>query len=240
MNSIFNRQGGWRLFRKQAPVTFYILIANTAFFLFTIVTQGSDTILGYFDFFMYGFHPLHLVDMGAIVPSLVLDGGEYWRIFTAAFLHADFLHFLGNMIIGVLTMGSALEKLVGSKKFSIIYFSSLILAGLAVVLFSSLNIPTIGASGAIFGVLGSLLFITLYRKDLIPQERDMQTIWALSAMNIIFTFLSSGVSVPGHLGGIVSGYLISFFIIKHNSDQQTIKEEYIDPFQDDDEDYWAH
>ena len=107
-----------------------------------------------------GFDNYNLVSLGGILPSLVI-AGDYWRILTAAFLHGSVIHFASNIIIGLLTLSSALERMIGSKKFSFIYFGSMLISGIAVVLLSETNVVTIGASGAIFGALGSLLYITL-------------------------------------------------------------------------------
>lgn len=201
MFSIFQRSGDWRAFYKNAPVTSIILLVNTAFLIFTLISGG--------------FSANNLVDIGAIYTPLMTGVGDYWRIITAGFLHGSILHFLSNMIIGVLTLSSALERLIGSKKFSFIYFGSMILSGLLVIFLSESNAVTIGASGAIFGVLGSLLYITLYRKDMLS-ARDGQSIRMLIVINIIFTLLAPGISVWGHAGGLIAGLLLSFLVIKRN------------------------
>lgn len=201
MFSIFQRSGDWKSFYKNSPVTSYILVINTLFLIYTLISGG--------------FNANNLVDIGAIYPPYMNEISDYWRILTAAFLHGSIIHFLSNMIIGVLTLSSALERLIGSKKFSFIYFGSMILSGLVVVFLSESNAVTIGASGAIFGVLGSLLYITLYRKDMMS-PRDTQSIRSLIAINIIFTLLAPGISIWGHVGGIVAGLLLSFIVIKRN------------------------
>ena len=201
MLSIFRRSGDWKTFYKNSPVTSIIIILNTIY-LIVILTTG-------------GFGVSNLFDLGAIYKAAVIDDQEWWRIITAGFMHGGLLHFLGNMVIGVLTLSSALERMIGSKKFSFIYFGSLVLSGLVVVFFGSSNAVTIGASGAIFGVLGSLLFITFYRRDMVTPQ-DILSIRSLIFINIVFTFLSSGISISGHVGGIVVGFLLSFLIIRRN------------------------
>ncbi len=207
--SIFQRNGDWRQFYKTAPVTSVIFIVNTIMFLIVLLFGG--------------FSVLNLYNWGGIVPFAVLENNEWWRIFSAGFLHSGFLHYAVNMVIGVLTLSYALEKIIGSKKFSIIYFLSLILSGITVVYFSGDTTVTIGASGAIFGVLASLLYITIYRKDLVTL-RDAQTIRSLSFLNIAFTLIpvigifgsNSSVSISGHIGGFIAGFLISFVVIRRN------------------------
>ena len=91
-----------------------------------------------------------------------------------------------------------------------IYFISGLGAGLLVT-FTSTAL-TIGASGAIFGALGSLLYISVYRQDLMSKP-ERQWIWQLIVINLIFTFLWGNISIPGHVGGLASGYLISYLFI---------------------------
>lgn len=201
MGSIFSRNGDWKNFYKNSPVTSIIIILNTLYLIAILATGGFDI--------------YNLYDLGAIFKSAVVDDQEWWRIITAGFMHGGMLHFLGNVIIGLLTLSSALERMIGSKKFSFIYFGSLVFSGLAVVFFGSATAVTIGASGAIFGVLGSLLYITFYRRDLVTPQ-DIQSIRSLIVINILFTFLSGGISVSGHVGGIVVGFLLSFIIIRRN------------------------
>ncbi len=201
MFSIFRRSGDWRTFYKNTPVTSVIIILHTVYLVVILATGGFDT--------------FNLFNLGAIYKSAVIDHQEWWRIVTAGFMHGGMLHFLGNMVIGLLTLSSALERMIGSKKFSFIYFGSLLLSGLALVFFGSANAVTIGASGAIFGVLGSLLFITFYRRDMVSPQ-DIQSIRSLIFINILFTFLSGGISVSGHVGGIIVGFLLSFLVIRRN------------------------
>ena len=172
-----------------------------------------------------GFTGANLYRLGGLTVSSVASG-EYYRIITAAFLHGDFLHFLSNMVIGLIVLGSGLERIIGSKKFTFIYVVSLIVSGITVYFFNDLTNSlsiTIGASGAIFGVLGSLLFITVYRKEMLL-ERDLQSVKMLALVQVVFTFLNSNVSIPGHIGGLAIGFLLGFLVIKTNRnsyDKQT-------------------
>ncbi len=230
MFSVFTRSGDWKTFYKNAPVTSILIIINTVMLVFTMVTGGFDA--------------EHLAEIGGIYYTYVIDNNEWWRIITAAFLHGGIVHYLSNMIIGLLTLSSALERLIGSKKFSIVYFGSLILSGLATVFFSNQYTVTIGASGAIFGALGCLLFITFYKRDMLSPQ-DIQSIRGLIFVNIIFTFLGGNISIPGHIGGIVSGFLLSFLILKKdkpvyydsfNTFNQNSNDVFNQPTNDDDND----
>lgn len=201
MYSIFQRTGDLKSYYKNSPVTSIIIILNTLVFLATFIL---DT-----------FTSISLNAYGAINQILIMEFGEWYRIFTAAFLHGSFLHYASNIIIGLYVLSAALEKLIGSKKFSIVYFGSLILSGLLVTFLSDPLTFSLGASGAIFGALGSLLYITLYRKDML-HPRDIQSIQGLIVVNIIFTFVWPNISIWGHVGGIISGFLLSYLLIKRD------------------------
>lgn len=201
MNSLLNRTGNWKDFMRTSPVTSIIIIANTFMLLVVLITGG--------------FTGENLARFGAIWPPYIFEFGEWWRLITAAFLHGSIIHFAGNVVIGLLTLSSSLERLLGSKKFSFIYFGSLILASISVLYLGGEYTLTIGASGAIFGVLGCYLYIMIYRKDMLSAQ-DIRSIGSLIAINLLFTLLFPGISIWGHFGGIVSGLLLSFLIIRRN------------------------
>jgi membrane associated rhomboid family serine protease len=128
-----------------------------------------------------------------------IANGEYWRLLTAAFLHYGPFHLLLNML-GLYWFGSLLEQRIGSGRFLLLYLVSG-LAGSAGALVISPNNPTVGASGAIFGILGAGLVL--------EQQRDY--VFGGSALgvivaNLVLTFAFSGnISVGGHVGGLIGG-----------------------------------
>ncbi|MEC9485532.1 MAG: rhomboid family intramembrane serine protease [Candidatus Izemoplasma sp.] len=198
--SVFRRREGLNYVWEDSPVSAVLIGINIIMFIITIVTGGFTT--------------TNFIKLGAILPPLVTEGGEYYRLLTAMFLHGSTFHLIGNLLIGILVLSTALERLIGSLKFSAIYFGSGILAGLF-ILFGPQNAVSLGASGAIYGILGALLYITIYRKDLVNQS-DISSIRGLIAINVIFTLLYPGISILGHVGGIISGFLLSFILIRRN------------------------
>jgi len=203
--SIFTRNGTIEDFVKQRPVSSALIILNSLALIYTMLSGGFDV--------------YNLRDLGGIFPVWVIERGEYYRIFTAAFLHGSIIHFLSNMIIGVSFMGAALEKAIGSLKFFIIYFVAVIGSGILVVFLSEPNVITIGASGGVFGVLGALLYISINRTDLIS-EQDKKTIWTFVAIQIFFTFVNnSNISIPGHAGGLIAGFLISLLLLGRRKEE---------------------
>lgn len=198
--SIFSRSGDWRDFWRNSPVTSIIFIANTVMLIAVLVTGG--------------FNNGTVSNWAFINHQLIFDQGEYYRLISGAFHHWSFLHYGFNMVIGVIVLSSALERILGSKRFSVIYFGSLLISSfIAAFLVTNPLVRSAGASGAIFGVLGCLLWISINRKDLIDPQ-DIQSIFVLVAFQVISTFLTPGVSVHAHVSGLLGGFLLSFLVIK--------------------------
>jgi membrane associated rhomboid family serine protease len=127
-----------------------------------------------------------------------VGAGDYWRLITAAFLHYGPFHLLLNML-GLYWFGSLLEQRIGSGRFLLLYLVSG-LAGSAGALVVSPNNPTVGASGAIFGILGAGLVL----------ERQRDYVFGGSALgvivaNLVLTFFWPGISIGGHIGGLIGG-----------------------------------
>ncbi len=120
---------------------------------------------------------------------------------TAAFLHYGPIH-LGLNMLALYFGGTALEQVIGRWRFALIYFASGI-AGSAGALLLTPNSPTVGASGAIFGVFGALL--ALERMRVIHSGGQ---ILALIVINLVFTFAVPGISIGGHLGGLLCGFVL--------------------------------
>ena len=194
MNSNFNQK--LKLYIKNHPVTSSILIIN---FVMTIILLFSG-----------GFGTPNLVRWGALFSPYVFDGNEYYRIITSMFLHGSILHFLSNSIV-LYFIGAFLERLIGPYKYLFVYFLSGIISGIFVLLFSDYLSVTIGASGAIFGVIGGLLMLTLLRRSWFTLQA-VKSIRQLIIVNVIITFLIPNISIPGHLGGLLAGVIL-FFII---------------------------
>jgi len=207
--SIFQNQTSFKEYIKEHPVTSVLLFINTLMLFVTfflgIKTGGSIS----------NFSSEALVRLGGLVPIFVTEFGEYHRLLAAMFLHGNLLHFLANAVIGLYVLSGGLEKLIGSFKFFLLYMLGGIGASL-VVLFTNPPVSlTIGASGAIFAVLGSLLYIIIYREDMLTL-RDKQTIKTLIVLNVLFTFIGASISIAGHLGGLASGFLLSYLLIRRN------------------------
>ena len=133
---------------------------------------------------------------------------EYWRLLTAGFLHDGLLHILFNMVF-LYFMGTMLEPAIGRLNFAVVYFVSLLAGSFGALLFQP-DSPTIGASGACFGVLGALIVVAYYRGISIWQSGLGLTL----VINIVFSLSIAGISIGGHLGGVVGGAICAFALIQ--------------------------
>jgi membrane associated rhomboid family serine protease len=140
---------------------------------------------------------------GVPVPSELLVGvahGDWWRLLTSAFLHGGPIHLILNMV-ALYWFGSLLEQRIGSGRFLLLYIVSG-LAGSAGALIAAPTTPTVGASGAIFGILGAGLVL--------EQQRDYVfggSALGLIVINLILSFAIPGISIGGHIGGLIGGAL---------------------------------
>ncbi|WP_181784656.1 rhomboid family intramembrane serine protease, partial [Pseudonocardia pini] len=132
-----------------------------------------------------------------LVPGLVA-GGEWWRPLTAGFLHYGPLHLVFNMM-ALWLLGRELEPVLGRTRFLAVYLVSLLGGSAAVMLFSEPNALVAGASGAVFGLMGALFVIA--RRLRAP----MGQIVGLVAVNLVISVVVPGISLVGHLGGLVVG-----------------------------------
>jgi membrane associated rhomboid family serine protease len=145
---------------------------------------------------------------GALFGPLIAHNHEYWRLLSAGFLHLGFLHLLFNMMF-LYFMGPALEQAIGRFEFAAVYFASLLAGSFGALLFQP-DVPTVGASGAAFGVLGALIVVARARGIPIWQSG----LGATLAINIVFSLSFRQISIGGHLGGLVGGLLCGVLIVE--------------------------
>src|SRR5438552_1203999 len=132
---------------------------------------------------------------GVLFGPLISQNHEYWRIVTGGFLHAGLFHLFVNMF-SLWFVGSALEPAVGRVNFLVIYFVSLLAGSFGALWFQPL-IPTVGASGAIFGIFGALIVVARSRGIPIWQSG----LGLVLVLNLVFSVTFRGISIGAHLGG---------------------------------------
>ena len=177
--------------QKNTPVTKFLSISLIAIFLLQELTGTL------------------LVKSFALFAPLVTSG-EWWRLITAGFLHGSILHLIFNVYI-LWVIGSQLESIVRNIKFIIIYFVSLLGGSLASYLFSPFGSYSIGASGAIFGLMGAMLVVGRKR------NLDISQITTLVAINVVIGFVLSGIDWRAHLGGLAAGAFITWVLLNATS-----------------------
>ncbi|PNZ95923.1 rhomboid family intramembrane serine protease, partial [Staphylococcus carnosus] len=176
---------------KFAPVTYGLITINIIvwLFMFLVLNAFSDT---------------RLIDLGGLVHFNVVHG-EWYRLVTSMFLHFNFEHILMNML-SLFIFGKLVEAIVGHWKMLGIYLISGIFGNLVSLAIDNSSI-SVGASGAIFGLIGSL-FAIMY----ISKQYDRKSLFQLIGVLLILTFVSlfiTNVNIYAHIGGFIGGILIT-------------------------------
>ena len=155
-----------------------------------------------------------ILPMFAVNRELIVDFGQYYRLFTGMFLHAGILHLLFNMY-ALYIIGMQLESFLGKWKYLIVYLLSGLGASLLSIFFS--NGFSVGASGTIFGLMGALLYFGYHYRVYLDSVVKSQII-PLIILNLILGFTLTGIDNWAHIGGLVSGVLATMAVgVKYKS-----------------------
>lgn len=182
--------------RRSSPVTIVLIAINVLAFFYELSVGALNSDQAF-------------VNVGALIPQYVLEYGEWWRIVTSAFLHAGYIHIAVNMF-SLWILGRFIESIAGSLRTFVIYAFSLVVSGLAVTFLAAPNSATVGASGAIFGLFGALFAIGFKLGK--PGMQLVRANIGILVLNLVFTFAVPGISVWGHLGGLLSGFVLTYVI----------------------------
>lgn len=190
-----------RFLPASAPLTTFLLAGNLFMFAVEIVLTRHGNLI----------HPVGNgaeLRLGLSLPlQFMLASGQYWRWITAMFLHAGWLH-IGFNMWALYDLGPICEELYGPQKFLALYIASGIVGNIVA---SAAGTAVLGASGALFGLLGMLAVYGLRRHDAGTQQlRSGATRWIIYAL--IWTFAFPGISLAAHLGGLISGGILAFLI----------------------------
>jgi membrane associated rhomboid family serine protease len=137
-----------------------------------------------------------------------VDAGEWWRLVTGGFLHANLMHIGFNMFL-LWLLGSELEPFLGRMRFGLLYLTSLLAGSFGVMLLDP-GQPTVGASGAVFGLMGAMV-VAQRALGINPWQSG---IGGLVAINLVITFVIPNISIGGHLGGLVGGAAVAALLIE--------------------------
>jgi rhomboid protease GluP len=167
--------------------------------------------------------PVDLFRWGANSTAAVVEDSQYWRLLTATFLHGGLMHLLFNML-GLWEAGKQLNKFYGNAQFLLIYIASALTGSCLSLHFSALQSVSVGASGAVFGVLGALLVAMYQHRSKIPAMLSKNVITSQAVFlsyALIQGFAKQGIDNAAHVGGLVAGGLLAFLLIESFSDDAT-------------------
>jgi membrane associated rhomboid family serine protease len=196
-------QAFYDLMRGTQPiVTYALVLVNVLVYLAVQLNGGPDS-------------DHTLVHFGALVPRLV-EQGQWWRLFTVMFLHASIPHIFFNML-SLVIVGMVTERLYGSLRFLAIYLGAGLIGAATSFLFAVLtgdtNMVAVGASGAIFGIVGALLTLRFQRSDIIPasiRNRISVSMIPIVVLNLFLGLTTQYIDNSAHIGGLLGGAVLSF------------------------------
>ncbi len=188
------------IFKPKKPIITYILIGiNILIGIYMFLLGNADDVINDF----------------AANKSKIIDFNEYYRLFTAAFLHGSIYHLLVNMY-SLFIIGTQIEGFMGRFKYIIIYFYSILTASLFSIIFNQ-NVFSVGASGAIFGLLGSILYFGYHYRVYLGTVLKSQII-PIILINLFIGFMVPGIDNFAHIGGLIGGLLMTTAVgIKYKS-----------------------
>jgi membrane associated rhomboid family serine protease len=181
---------------SKMPATFVLIGINVIVFLVELAGGGAGQFSG-------GGSVIH--DAG--LRGTDVANGDWWRVITGGFLHAGFLHLLLNMYV-LYVAGRILEPGIGTARFLGIYFVSLLAGSLGVLILDP-NTLTVGASGAIFGLMAAVIVVARGR----GVEQLAQQFGLFVVLNLVLTFSIPGISIGGHIGGLIGGAVAALLVI---------------------------
>lgn len=174
----------------SAPVVTYTLIAINVVVFGLQWLGGINAVAG-----DYGMWPVGIA-----------VNGEWWRLGTAAFLHGSILHIAFNMYV-LYALGPTLERVLGHVRYTVLYLMAALGGAVASYVFSDFRTVSVGASGAIFGLMGAL--VVAGRR----LRYDVTQVLVLLGINIVIGFISPGTDWRAHLGGLITGAAVAAVMV---------------------------
>ena len=184
------------------PVNTAMVIINVAVFIFLSLAGSTEDV----DF---------MVGHGAMFVPLVLENGEYYRFFTCMFIHFGFMHLVGNMTV-LLFLGDNVERCAGRVRYLIIYLLGGLIGSIGSFAFALLydqRIVSAGASGAIFALIGALLWMVIKNKGHL-EDMTVLKMCVLIVYALYSGFTSQNIDMAAHLFGLAGGFLIAMIVYR--------------------------
>ncbi|HEY1655836.1 MAG TPA: rhomboid family intramembrane serine protease [Candidatus Tumulicola sp.] len=183
-------------------MTRFLIVLNAIGFLWELAVAGPGMLSG-------NGNIERVLAEGGLYPHAVLVDGQWWRVVTGAFLHGSLIH-IGVNMLSLWFLGRFIEYGLGPWRMLLVYLFSMVAAGLGVVYFSPALVPTVGASGAIFGLFGALFAMGLKLGK--PGMELVRANVGILVLNLIITFVVPGISWQAHISGLIAGFVLTFVI----------------------------
>lgn len=186
--------------RKEVPINTILIGSNLLLFLLVELTGSS-------------LDSYHILQWGGGYTPAILQGHEYYRLVSSMFLHFGIQH-LGNNMLVLLFLGDCLERNIGKIKYLLIYFLGGIganILSLCLEIKSGKYFISAGASGAVFAVIGALIYIVIANRGRIENLTTRQLV-IMAGLSLYFGMTSTGVDNAAHFGGLISGFVLAFLV----------------------------
>jgi len=191
-------------YRKTAYVNFTIIAINIIVFLYLEMRGSTED-------------AMFMVAHGALFEPAVLYGEEYWRLLTSVFMHFGVEHLANNMLI-LFVLGDNLERALGKVKYAVFYLVCGIGANVASLCINVIQddyAVSAGASGAIFGVIGGLVYAVAVNRGRLEDLSTRQMV-VLAGVSLYHGFASSGVNNVAHVAGLLLGILMGVILYRRS------------------------
>lgn len=188
--------------RKTAYINGVLIFCNIVYFLYLEIAGSSENVQ-------------FMLEKGAMYTPYVLERGEYYRLFTSMFMHFGIEHLVNNMLV-LFVMGDNLERALGKWKYLIFYLLCGVGANVASMLFNLTNMERLvsaGASGAIFGIIGGMLYVVTANRGRLEDLSTRQVV-VMIIVSLYFGFTGSGVDNVAHVAGLVIGIALAFVLYR--------------------------
>lgn len=185
---------------RKEPVTVVLILINVLVFIAVELTGTSQ-------------NAWHVLDYGAAYTPYIVQNGEVYRLFTSMFLHFGIEHLVNNMLV-LFVLGSRLEQVIGKLRFLFIYLTGGMTGNIFSLILELRNQDfsvSAGASGAVFAVMGAMIYVVIRNKGWLG-DLSMRQILVMAAFSLYFGFTSSGVDNAAHIGGMIAGFVLAVLI----------------------------
>jgi membrane associated rhomboid family serine protease len=191
---------------RRAPAVIVLISLNVVVFLFELLQPDGN-------------EPQMLHRLGALEPYAVVVNGEYWRLFTALFLHYGIVHLLFNLL-ALYVIGPPLERTIGSLRFCVCYLISGLGSTTGVVALTVIGLvhvsQLVGASGCVMGIVGAWAGFLLRHRHVLDSRRRLSNILLIVVIQIAFDLSTPQVSMSAHLCGLLTGFVVGLVIAPRN------------------------